>query len=68
MVHEEVGGMTVVAPPVKFEDTPLVAQGPTPTLGKHTREVLQELGVADVRIDALVASGKIVVRGEGGDV
>ena len=62
--HEEVGGMTVVAPPVKFEGTPLVVQGPTPTLGKHTREVFQELGVADVEIDALVASGKIVVRGE----
>jgi crotonobetainyl-CoA:carnitine CoA-transferase CaiB-like acyl-CoA transferase len=61
--HEEVGGMTVVAPPVKFEGTPLVVQGPTPTLGKHTREVLQELGVADASIDALIADGKIVVRG-----
>lgn len=64
--HEEVGGMTVVAPPVRFEGTPLVVQGPTPTLGKHTREVLRELGVAEGKIDALVASGKIVARGEGG--
>jgi crotonobetainyl-CoA:carnitine CoA-transferase CaiB-like acyl-CoA transferase len=67
LVHEEVGGMTVVAPPVKFSETPLVVQGPTPTLGKHTREVLQELGIPDVKIDALVANRKIVVRGEGND-
>jgi crotonobetainyl-CoA:carnitine CoA-transferase CaiB-like acyl-CoA transferase len=65
--HEEVGGMTVVAPPVKFSETPLSVRGPTPTLGKHTRDVLFELGLTDANIDALVASGKIIVRGEGGN-
>ncbi len=62
--HEAIGGMTVVAPPVKFEGTPMAVQGPTPTLGQHTREVLQELGLREAEIETLVSSGKIVVRTE----
>ncbi|NKB96914.1 MAG: hypothetical protein GKR90_00220 [Pseudomonadales bacterium] len=63
--HDEVGGMTVVAPPVKFGATPLAVLGPTPTLGKHTRDVFTELGVDQAEIDALFESGKIVIHGEG---
>ena len=58
--HENLGGMTVVAPPVKFSATPLVVQGPTPSLGKHSRDVFSELGVTQSEIDKLFADGKIV--------
>lgn len=59
--HEEVGGMTVVAPPVKFSATPLSTSTASPTLGKHSREILAEAGLSEGDIDALVADG--VVRG-----
>ena len=42
--HEQVGGMTVVAPPVKFSATPLDSAAPSPVLGRHTREVLAQAG------------------------
>ena len=48
--HEVVGEMTVVAPPVKFSDSPLTALATAP-LGKHTREVLAEAGVAADEIE-----------------
>ena len=60
--HEILGGVTMVAPPVKFSDSPLVAK-PSPPLGKHSRDVLREAGLDDEAIDAMVARG--VVRQEG---
>ena len=63
--HEEVGGMTVVAPPVKFSGTPMSTTTASPTLGKHTREILAEAGLSEEEISALVANG--VVRGSGLD-
>lgn len=57
--HEEIGGMTVVAPPVKFAETPLAAQGPTPVLGRHTREILKEVGLSSARIEEMVAGGQV---------
>ena len=63
--HEEVGGMTVVAPPVKFSDTPMSTTTASPTLGKHTREILSDAGLSDEEIGGLVADG--VVRGAGLD-
>lgn len=55
--HELLGGYTVTAPPVKFSETPLSANEPSPVLGKHTREVLREAGLDDSAIDALVEAG-----------
>lgn len=63
--HDQVGAMTVVAPPVKFGTTPLSVRGPTPTLGRHTADVLTELGADDAEIDALCAAGKIVIHSQG---
>ena len=57
--HKEVGGMTVVAPPVKFEQTPLAVAGPTPVLGEHTREVFVELGLSEEELQALLDENKI---------
>ena len=59
--HEEVGGMTVVAPPVKFSSTPMSTTTASPTLGKHTREILAQAGLSEEAINRLFADG--VVRG-----
>ena len=58
--HEELGGMTVVGPPVKFSKTPLSVQGPTPTLGRHTREVLLATGMQGATIDTLAKKGLLI--------
>ena len=57
--HKELGGMTVVAPPVKFESTPLAVKGPTPLLGEHSREVLNEAGLSAPDIDTLFEEGVV---------
>jgi formyl-CoA transferase len=55
--HELLGGYTVTAPPVKFSETPLTANDPSPVLGKHTREILIEAGLDHAAIDELIATG-----------
>ena len=64
--HEEVGGMTVVAPPVKFSKTPMSTTTASPTLGKHSREILTEAGLSEAAINRLLADG--VVRGSAEDL
>ena len=44
--------------PVKFSDSPLQAR-PSVPLGKHSREVLLEAGLAPASIDALFARGVV---------
>lgn len=61
--HESVGGMTVVAPPVKFSETPLSIRWASPTLGKHTRAILGDAGLSASAIDALVEAGAVVDGG-----
>jgi crotonobetainyl-CoA:carnitine CoA-transferase CaiB-like acyl-CoA transferase len=56
--HEVVGGVTVVAPPVKFSDSPLEVR-PTVPLGKHSREILLEGGLTADQIDALFERGVV---------
>ena len=51
--HEEVGGMTVVAPPVKFSESPLSTTTASPVLGKHSREILAEAGLSNDEVEAL---------------
>jgi len=58
--HEQVGGMTVVAPPVKFSATPLDGSAPSPVLGRHSREVLAQAGLDDESIEAMIARGAVV--------
>ena len=59
--HETLGGVTVVGPPVAFSATPLAIGSASPTLGRHTREVLSEAGVSDEEIGAMVQRAAIVV-------
>jgi crotonobetainyl-CoA:carnitine CoA-transferase CaiB-like acyl-CoA transferase len=54
------GTVPTVASPLRFSETPVTYELPPPTLGQHTREVLNRiLGLDDARIDALGARGII---------
>jgi formyl-CoA transferase len=57
--HESLGGLTVVAPPVVYSETPLRAGKASPQLGQHTREVLAEAGLSDADIERLAARGAV---------
>ena len=57
--HDTIGGMTVVAPPVKFSATPLSIRWASPALGQHTRTILNEAGKTDAEIDALLKAGAV---------
>ena len=61
--HELLGGLTVVAPPVQFSDTPLEAREASPVLGKHSREVLAEAGLDSGAIERLIEAGAVVTPG-----
>ncbi|HNM77913.1 MAG TPA: CoA transferase [Tepidiformaceae bacterium] len=54
--HAVLGGITVVAPPVRFSETPLAARPPVP-LGHDSRAILAEGGLNEAEIAALFASG-----------
>lgn len=63
--HEEIGGIDVLRHPVTFSETPAGVRRAPPVAGRHTREVLVEIGCAPGRIDALIASGAVgVARGQ----
>ena len=54
------GTVDLIGNPLKFSDTPVVYQRAPPTLGQHTRAVLQGLlGLTDDEIAALAAAGVI---------
>jgi crotonobetainyl-CoA:carnitine CoA-transferase CaiB-like acyl-CoA transferase len=57
--HERAGELRVLRHPVTLSDTPTGVQGPPPVAGRHTREVLAELGYSAADVDALVASGAV---------
>ena len=63
--HEQVGPMTVVAPPVKFSATPLASAAPSPVLGRHTREVLAQAGVDAHDIEAMITRRVVVAAPDG---
>mgnify|MGYP000477630317 CR=1 FL=1 len=43
LTHPEVGNIPQVANPVKFSQTPIEYKNPPPTLGQHTKEILEQL-------------------------
>jgi crotonobetainyl-CoA:carnitine CoA-transferase CaiB-like acyl-CoA transferase len=45
--------------PVQFDDEPVVMSRGAPEVGEHTREILDELGLAGEEIDALASDGVI---------
>ena len=62
--HDVVGGHTVVAPPVKFSETPLTAERAAPPLGRDSRSLLRAAGLDEATIDRLIDEG--VVNAERG--
>ncbi len=53
------GTQKSVGSPVRFSAADVTPRGPVPQLGEHTAQVLAELGVSEVRIAELRASGVI---------
>lgn len=58
--HELVGGLTVVAPPVAFSETPLAVREASPLLGQHSVEILAEAGMDGATIERLLQAGAVV--------
>jgi alpha-methylacyl-CoA racemase len=52
-------GLTHPAPAPRFSRTPALWPGPAPRCGEHTREVLDELGLDEAAIHALMVSGAV---------
>jgi formyl-CoA transferase len=61
--HPEAGRIRVVGPAVKLSETPASVRRPSPRLGEHTAEILCEIGIPDAEIEALAASGVVVLAG-----
>jgi len=57
--HDLIGGLTTVAPPVKFSATPLTAGGASPPLGRDSRSILVEAGLDAETIERLIADGTV---------
>lgn len=57
--HPVAGRTCALGVPVKLSATPGSVRRPAPTLGQHTREVLQQHGFAKDEIEALAAQGAI---------
>jgi len=57
--HARVGRVKVGGIPVKLKKTPGAVRLAPPTLGQHTREVLQELGLNDGDLEQLAQRGVI---------
>ena len=59
MQHPEVGRIRQMAVPSEWSDTPPGPALAPPRLGQHSREILQEAGYSEARIDALLACGAV---------
>ena len=60
-VTAAMGELTVPTPPILFEGKLSSQAEPSPLLGEHSKEILQELGWGDARIDELLDSGEVLV-------
>ncbi len=61
--HEISGPQTVAAPPLRFSVSPAAPQGPSPVLGKHSKDILAGIGYPRAEIEALIRSGIMKVDG-----
>jgi crotonobetainyl-CoA:carnitine CoA-transferase CaiB-like acyl-CoA transferase len=59
--HSRLGPVKALGSPVKFSHTPTNIQRGAPSLGEHTREILDEYGYNDSEIEVLAAAGDIIL-------
>jgi crotonobetainyl-CoA:carnitine CoA-transferase CaiB-like acyl-CoA transferase len=57
--HETFGRVKMAGPPIAFSDTPTEVGPASPVLGRHTDEVLSEVGYSAAELSALRADGVI---------
>ena len=57
--HPVAGDFRTVAVPMRLPGQDIGPRGPAPDLGQHTREVLSELGLSEVELDALITDGTV---------
>jgi crotonobetainyl-CoA:carnitine CoA-transferase CaiB-like acyl-CoA transferase len=60
--HPELGALRTVMQPVVFDGAKRTVASPPPLHGKHSREILREIGYTAETIDGLAQAGTIVVR------
>ena len=60
--HPELGALKTVAQPIVFDGAERKVTRPPPLHGKHSREILGEIGYATETIDRLVKDGMVVTR------
>ena len=57
--HEGHGAVSMLGPPLQFDNSPLRVSLPAPKLGEHTEEILQRIGMNKNDIDRLKSMGAI---------
>lgn len=57
--HPLLGSLRMVSPPVQFGGTRSTLEGPSPSLGQHTHDILKELGWTNEAIRDLEIAGSI---------
>lgn len=55
--HPIIGGMKMIAPPVKLSTMDYSIRRPPPWLGQHTAEVLREAGLTDSEVEQMFTDG-----------
>ncbi|MDC3359970.1 CoA transferase, partial [Gammaproteobacteria bacterium] len=60
-VTKTMGELTVTTPPILFEGKSTSQAEPSPLLGEHSEEILEELGWERSLIDSLVESGDLLI-------
>ena len=62
--HPGLGGIKLLGMPIRLHDTPSSLRIPPAELGKHSKEVLRELGYTEEEISDLVNQGVVQVTSE----
>jgi crotonobetainyl-CoA:carnitine CoA-transferase CaiB-like acyl-CoA transferase len=52
--HPVAGAVTTIGAPVKFSQTYACIKAAAPTLGQHSREILEELNYSSLEIEQLI--------------